>query len=141
MRISVVSVGLAALVMSAAPLRGQGLFTDARRAGMGGVSLRRDGTLERYNPAYRSVPKRSRAGGGPKFTLPLPIGLLQWAHDHPGWSKDPMFHPDSARFNPIEIRENQPARPGTIVLEKIVDRSLEMAIAEEDHSFGDLSFE
>lgn len=102
MRISVVSVGLAALVVSAAPLRGQGLFTDARRAGMGGVSLTRDGTLERYNPAYRSVPKRSRAGGGPKFTIPLPIGLLQFAHEHPGWSKDPMFHPDSARFNPIE---------------------------------------
>jgi hypothetical protein len=101
-RIAVVSIGLAALVVSAAPLRGQGLFTDARRAGMGGVSLTRDGTLERYNPAYRSVPKRSRAGGGPKFSIPLPIGLLQFAHDHPGWSKDPMFHTDSARFNPIE---------------------------------------
>ena len=102
MRTTVVSVGLLTLVVYAAPLRAQGLFTDARRAGMGGVSLTRDGTLERYNPAYRSVPKRTRAGGGPKFTIPLPIGLIQWAHDHPGWSKDPMFHPDSARFNPIE---------------------------------------
>ena len=102
MRTAVVSIGLAALVVSAAPLRAQGLFRDARSAGMGGVSLTRDGTLERYNPAYRSVPKRNRAGGGPKFTIPLPIGLIQWAHDHPGWSKDPMFHPDSARFNPIE---------------------------------------
>ena len=102
MRTTVVSVGLVALVVSAAPLRGQGLFTDARRAGMGGVSLTRDGSLERYNPAYRSVPNRHRAGGGPKFTIPLPIGLIQWANDHPGWSKDPMFHPDSAGFNPIE---------------------------------------
>jgi hypothetical protein len=102
-RITVVSVGLAALVVSAAPLSGQGLFTDARRAGMGGVSLSRDGNLERYNPAYRSVPKRHRVGGGPKFTIPLPIGLIQFAHEHPGWSKDPMFHPDSARFNPIKL--------------------------------------
>jgi hypothetical protein len=101
-RITVVSVGLLTLVVYAAPLRGQGLLTDARRAGMGGVSLTRDGTLERYNPAYRSVPKRSHGGGGPKFTIPLPIGLIQFAHDHPGWSKDPMFHTDSARFNPIE---------------------------------------
>jgi hypothetical protein len=101
-RTTVVSMGLVALVVYAAPLRAQGLFTDARRAGMGGVSLSRDGTLERYNPAYRSVPRRSQAGGGPKFTIPLPIGLIQWAHDHPGWSKDPMFHTDSARFNPIE---------------------------------------
>jgi hypothetical protein len=68
---------------------------------MGGVSLSRDGNLQRYNPAYRSVPKRS--SGGPKFTIPLPIGLIQFASDHPGWSKDPMFHPDSARFNPVEL--------------------------------------
>ena len=82
MRITAVTTGLVALALSAAPLPGQGLFTDARRAGMGGVSLSRDGRLERFNPAYGSVPNRPGAGGGPKFTIPIPLGLIQFLSDH-----------------------------------------------------------
>jgi len=102
-----VRLGLPALLFGliAVPsLSGQGLFTDARRVGLGGVSLSIDGTLTRYNPAYRSVPPRTvQGGGGPKFSIPLPLGLIQFFHDHPNISKDPLFHPDSASFNPVEL--------------------------------------
>lgn len=103
MRIAAVHVGLVALVLSAAPLRGQGLFTDARLVGMGGVSLGRDNRLERFNAAYRSVPKRAGVSHGPKFTIPIPLGLIQFLSDHSLSSKDPLFNPDSAAFNPIEL--------------------------------------
>ena len=46
-RINVVSSALAATLVAATPLAGQGLFTDARRAGMGGVSLSLDASLSR----------------------------------------------------------------------------------------------
>lgn len=103
MRITAVNVGLLALVFSAAPLRGQGLFTDARQVGMGGVSLTRDSRLERFNPAYRSVPKRAGVSHGPRFTIPIPLGLIQFLSDHSLSSKDPLFNPDSAAFNPVEL--------------------------------------
>jgi len=69
---------------------------------MGGVSLSIDGTLTRYNPAYRSVPPKSVPGGA-KFTIPIPLGLIQFFHDHPHLSTDPLFHPDSAGFNPVTL--------------------------------------
>jgi hypothetical protein len=82
------------------------LSFDARRIGMAGVSLGRDGSARRYNPAYRAV--KNRSGGGPgqaKATIPLPLGLVTFFQDHPpgGWSSDPMFNPDSAAFNPVEL--------------------------------------
>ena len=101
MRTSVVGAALAALFV-AAPLVGQGFFTDARSAGMGGVNLTLGGELGRYNAAYRAVPSRAVAGG-PKATIPLPLGLIQFLHDHPNLSKDPLFHPDSAGFNPVTL--------------------------------------
>jgi hypothetical protein len=80
----------------------QMFMTDARRIGMGGLSLTIDGRLSRYNPAYGAVPP-SAAPGGAKVTIPLPLGLIQFFHDHPisTLSKDPLFNPDSATFNPV----------------------------------------
>jgi hypothetical protein len=102
-RISAVSVGLVALIAYAAPLDAQ--FAGARGMGMGGVSLTRDGTLTRYNPAYRAVLDRPGQPGGPKLTVPLPLGLYHFFREHPiGQLKDdPMFHPDSANFNPVDL--------------------------------------
>ncbi|HXQ29165.1 MAG TPA: hypothetical protein VN848_07845 [Gemmatimonadales bacterium] len=79
-------------------------MTDARRIGMGGLSLTIDGRLTRYNPAYGAVPS-SAAPGGAKATIPLPFGLVQFFHDHPisTLSKDPLFNPDSAAFNPVAV--------------------------------------
>ena len=105
MRTGVVALTLAVLVLAPLrPARAQFSF-DARRIGMGGVSLSRDGNLRRYNPAYRAVKNRADAGGAPKFTIPVPLGLIKFLQDHPvnQLSTDPMFNPDSAKFNPIEV--------------------------------------
>ncbi len=94
------------LATAVAPsLAGQGLFTDARRAGMGGVSLSLDASLSRYNAAYRAVPSRAGEGARAKATIPVPFGLIQFFRDHPisNLSKDPLFNPDSAAFNPVEL--------------------------------------
>lgn len=105
MRIGVVALTLAVLILAPArDARAQFSF-DARRVGMGGVSLSRDGNVRRYNPAYRAVKNRSEVGGAPKFTIPVPIGLIQFLKDHPPgqWDTDPLFNPDSAAFNPFEL--------------------------------------
>jgi len=97
-------LGLAALVLGcAAPAAGQWLVTDARRIGMGGLTLGRSGNAGRYNPAYRAVPAEAARRGQPRVTIPIPLGIIQFLHDHPHISKDPMFHPDSAGFNPILV--------------------------------------
>ncbi len=104
MRIAAVALTLAVLVAaSARPARAQFSF-DARRIGMGGVSLTRDGNLRRYNPAYRAVKNRAGSGNA-KLTIPVPLGLIQFFHDHPinKLGHDPMFNPDSAAFNPVQL--------------------------------------
>lgn len=109
MRTGVVALAVAVLVL--APLlpeqaRAQFSF-DARRVGMGGVSLSRDGNARRYNPAYRAVKNKGLAAGtgAPKFSIPIPLGLIDFFKDHPinHLGDDPMFNPDSAAFNPIAL--------------------------------------
>jgi len=104
-RTSVVGFGLVALAVGCtASAAAQGLFTDARRIGMGGVSVGRSGSVSRFNPAYRAVPARTGLEGQPKLTIPLPIGLIQFFHDHPisQLGHDPTFSPDSLGFNPVQ---------------------------------------
>ncbi len=104
MRIGAVAVALAVLIAAPTrPARAQ-FSLDARRIGMGGVSLTRDGNLRRYNPAYRAVKDRPGSGNA-RLTIPVPLGLIQFFHDHPisKLGDDPMFNPDSAAFNPIEL--------------------------------------
>jgi hypothetical protein len=79
---------------SAVPAHAQ-LSFDARRTGMAGVSLGRDGALAHYNPAYRAVP--SREGRTAKLTIPIPLGLLQVLKD------SAAFDFDSSYFNPIAL--------------------------------------
>jgi len=104
-RTGVVALALAVLVAAPArPARAQFSF-DARRIGMGGVSLSRTGDLRRFNPAYRAVKQRAAVGGEPKFTIPVPLGLIKFFHDHPinNLGDDPTFNPDSTAFNPVEL--------------------------------------
>src|SRR3989442_13301816 len=104
-RTGVVAVALALLVLAPLrPARGQFSF-DARRYGMGGVSLSRDGNARRYNPAYRAVKNRSHVAGAPKFSIPVPIGLIDFFKQHPinQLGHDPMFSPESAAFNPAAL--------------------------------------
>jgi len=102
-RKSLVGFALVALVGArAAPAAAQGIVTDARRIGMGGLILQPSG-LRRYNAAYRAVPARKSARGQPKITIPIPLGVIQFFHDHPNVSKDPAFNPDSTGFNPVLV--------------------------------------
>ena len=106
MRTGVVLLVITALALIAPrPVHAQ-FSLDARRIGMAGVSLGRDGSARRYNPAYRAV--KNKSGNGPgqaKATIPIPLGLITFFQDHPPsrWSTDPMFNPDSAAFNPVEL--------------------------------------
>jgi hypothetical protein len=104
-RTGVVAVALALLVLAPLrPVRAQFSF-DARRYGMGGVSLSRDGNARRFNPAYRALKTNSQATGTPKFSIPIPLGLIKFFKDHPinQLSSDPMFDPKSTAFNPFEL--------------------------------------
>ena len=107
MRTSVVGLALAVLLLGyAAPAPAQWLTIDARRVGMGGLLLGRSGALSRYNPAYRAVPASAARHGEPKVTIPIPLGLIQFFHDHPlsSLSHDPTFNPDSVgKFNPVVL--------------------------------------
>jgi len=94
-----------ALVVGCATAAGaQGWLTDARRIGLGGLGLDQ-GSLRRYNAAYRAVPGRAGQRGRPKLTIPIPLGLIQFFHDHPisNIKNDPAFNHDSAGFNPVEL--------------------------------------
>ncbi|HLZ46449.1 MAG TPA: hypothetical protein VKQ05_12305 [Gemmatimonadales bacterium] len=107
MRTGVVALALALLVF--APFRAaRAQFSfDARRYGMGGVSLSRDGNARRYNPAYRAVKNKNHVAGAPKFSIPVPFGLIQFFHDHPinQLGHDPMFDPKSTSFNPVALMD------------------------------------
>jgi len=104
-RTLVVGFGLVTLLTgAAAPAAGQWLVTDARRIGMGGLSLGRSGSVARYNPAYRAVSaKAEQRHGQPKLTIPIPLGIIQFLHEHPHLSSDPAFDPKSRGFNPILV--------------------------------------
>jgi len=100
-----IALTLAALVLVPRAADAQ-LSFDARRLGMGGVSLGRDGNARRYNPAYRAVKNLSGGGtGAPRITIPVPLGLYDFFREHPinQLTNDPAFNPDSAAFNPIEL--------------------------------------
>ena len=95
----VLAVGFCAV---ATPVRAQTI--DARLVGLGGLHLGRSSALTRYNVAYRAVPQRKeQAGGGGKFTIPIPLGLIKFFHDHPisNLDNDPLFDPKSPTFNPV----------------------------------------
>jgi len=85
---------IAALVIGAgAPLTAQISF-DARRDAMAGLPLFGDGSLSRYNAAFRAVPKPS---GHAFLTIPIPLGILQALKD------STAFDTDSSYFNPVEL--------------------------------------
>jgi len=79
-----------------APVARAQLSFDARRTGMAGVSLSRDGALGRFNPAYHAVPARG-GGRGAKLTIPLPLGLFQVLKDSAAFDFNKPY------FNPIAL--------------------------------------
>lgn len=96
MRHRVVLLVSAAWLVGVVPeVRAQILSFDARRTGMAGVSLSRDGALSRFNPAYSAVP--AREGRSAKVTIPIPLGLIQALKD------SQAFDVKSSYFNPIAL--------------------------------------
>lgn len=96
MRFRPSAIGLVVLTAAAAvPARAQFSF-DARRIGMAGVSLHRDGDLQRYNAAYRAAPKGKNDQGG--LTIPIPLGILQAIKD-----SNITFDTKDSNFNVIAI--------------------------------------
>jgi hypothetical protein len=90
-----VGLGFAAALAWAAPAAAQVSF-DARKTGMAGLSLHRDGSLKRYNPAYTAVPDRP-GQHGPKFSIPIPLGVIQLLKD------SSVFDHDSGYFNILRV--------------------------------------
>jgi len=68
----------------------------------GRVSLSRDGTPVAKQPAYRAVKNKNHVPGAPKFSIPVPFGLIKFLKDHPinQLRSDRMFDPKSPAFNP-----------------------------------------
>lgn len=95
-RTAVVVWSLVGLLAGALPAHAQ-LSLDARRTGMAGVSLGRDGALSRYNPAYHAVP--ARKGVSAKFTIPIPLGIFQALKD------SAAFDVNKPYFNPIALAD------------------------------------
>jgi hypothetical protein len=95
-RTAVIGWSLVGLLAWTAPAHAQ-LSFDARRTGMAGVSLGRDGALSRYNPAYHAVPQRE--GRSAKFTIPIPLGIFQALHD------SAAFDIHKSYFNPIALAD------------------------------------
>jgi len=91
----VLLVSAAWLVGVVPEVRAQILSFDARRTGMAGVSLSRDGALSRFNPAYSAVP--AREGRSAKVTIPIPLGLIQALKD------SQAFDVNSSYFNAIAL--------------------------------------
>ena len=82
-------------LVSLAPVARAQLSFDARKTGMAGVSLSRDGSLGRFNPAYHAVP--ARGGRSAKVTIPIPLGLFQVLKDSAAFDFNKPY------FNPIAL--------------------------------------
>lgn len=111
-RVAVVCFVAAAFATSA-----QAQMLDARRLGMGGVATSDNGASRTANVAFRAVP----AGRG-THSIPLPIGLIQYANDHPTFDTD---DPDFNIFKILDLASNPPL---TLSLSKPDEVSGDIAI-------------
>jgi hypothetical protein len=84
------------------PDGGAAQMLNARRLGMGGVATSDNGAAAAANIAFRAVPRGSGAA-----SIPLPIGLIQFAGD------TPTFDPDDPDFNIYEILDLAMSPPFT----------------------------
>ncbi|HMI32191.1 MAG TPA: DUF5723 family protein [Candidatus Limnocylindrales bacterium] len=84
-----ISVAILILATGLLAASAEGQMLDARRLGMGGVVTSDVGDRTGSNIAFRAVPK----GAGGSGSIPLPLGLIQYASDHPTFdSKDSLFN-------------------------------------------------
>lgn len=111
----VAAISLATVLASGSA---QGQILNARRLGMGGVVTSDTGDRSGANIAFRAVPK----GQGDATSIPLPIGLIQYAADHP------TFDSSDSTFNIFEIADVFLNPPLTIQLVKPEEVSGDISI-------------
>jgi hypothetical protein len=109
-----IASALTILLAVAAPVPAQML--DARRLGMGGVATSDNNASRTANIAFRAVPN-----GHSSRSIPLPIGLIQYASDHP------TFDTSDPDFNLFEI------------LNLVSNPPLTLSLSEPDEVSGDIS--
>jgi hypothetical protein len=109
---ALLAIGLGASL----PALGQTL--DARRLGMGGVVTSDVGDHSGSNIAFRAVPK----GAGGSGYIPLPLGLIQYAADHPSWDTS------DSTFNIYEVVNTVLNPPLTIQIVKPEEVSGDISI-------------
>lgn len=90
---------------------------NARRLAMGGVVTSDNGAAAGANIAFRAVPKGAGYG-----SIPLPIGLIQYAADHP------TFDSNSPDFNVFEILDLAANPPLTLSLSKPATVSSDVSV-------------
>jgi len=114
-RQALVAVCLLVAASFASPAQAQML--DARRLGMGGVATSDNGASRTANIAFRGVPS-----GRSSRSIPLPIGLIQYAGDHPTFdTSDPDFN----IFKILDLVSNPPL---TLQLSKPSEVSSDISI-------------
>jgi hypothetical protein len=116
----------AALLLAALfiPTEATAQVVAARRMSMGGVILSNGSEREAQNVAYRAVPR-----GGNPTTLPIPLGIVQYAIN------PPVFNPNNPDFNALQLANDllnppwhlqlyEPSTPSSDVLIEISRGSL-----------------
>jgi len=98
------------LLLAAAllPSASEAQSLNARRLGMGGVVTSDNGDRSGVNIAFRAVPPSLEGSS----TIPLPLGLIQYANDHP------TFDSGDSTFNIYEIMNVVLNPPFTIQIQK-----------------------
>ena len=123
-RFAMLLTGLAVLVAWISPPGAEAQVVAARRMGMGGVVLSHGGEGSAQNIAYRAVPR-----GTNPTSLPVPLGLVQYAVD------PPVFNVNDPDFNALELANDllnppwhlqlyEPSTPSSDVLIEISRNSL-----------------
>jgi hypothetical protein len=113
----------------------------ARRMSMGGVVLSNGSEREAQNVSYRAVPR-----GGQPTSLPIPLGIVQYAIN------PPVFNPNNPSFNALELANDllnppwhlqlyEPSAPSSDILIEISQNSLVVDLDDLKRAFPSESME
>jgi len=114
---------LALLLLGLLPGSAPAQMLNARRLGMGGVVTSDNGDHSSSNIAFRAVPKGTMGSSA----IPIPLGLIQYAADHPTFdSSDSTFN----IFDALNVLTNPPLTI-QIVKPKDVSGDISVYIAQD----------
>jgi hypothetical protein len=129
------------LVATTIPADASAQVVGARRMSMGGVILSNGGEREAQNVAYRAVPRN-----GQPTSLPIPLGIVQYAMN------PPVFDPNNPDFNALQLANDllnppwhlqlyEPSAPSSDVLIEISRTSLVVNLDDVKRAFPQESME